>query len=31
MIFENSDSIGGSVLIPDAYRIVQAARQNAGS
>jgi hypothetical protein len=27
LIFENSDPIGGNVLIPDAYRIVQAARK----
>jgi membrane-associated protease RseP (regulator of RpoE activity) len=27
LIFENSDPIGGNVLIPDAYRIVQAAQK----
>ena len=27
LIFENSDPIGANVLIPDAYRLVQAARK----
>jgi len=27
LIFENSDPIGADVLIPDAYRLVQAARK----
>jgi len=27
LIFETSDPIGANVLIPDAYRIVQAARK----
>jgi len=29
ILFENSDSIGGALLIPDAYRIVQAAQKKA--
>ena len=29
IMFENSDSIGGALLIPDAYRIVKAAREKA--